>query len=128
MKFLLDTHVLFWAAATPNKLSRSARKLLDDSANELFFSAASIWEIAIKKSLFKDSLNIESHALRRALMDNEYIEIPINGEHAAAIELLPPVHKDPFDRILIAQAITEGITLLTVDPVLVKYPGPVRKI
>lgn len=128
MKFLLDTHVLLWAAATPLKLSKTARKLLDDSANELFFSAASIWEIAIKRSISKASINIESHVLRRALIDNEYGEIPITGEHAAAIEVLPQIHKDPFDRILIAQAITEGITLITVDPVLLKYPGPIRKV
>ncbi len=128
MKFLLDTHVLLWAAATPLKLSKTARKLLDDSANELFFSAASIWEIAIKRGITKASINIESHVLRRALIDNEYSEISITGEHAAAIEVLPHIHKDPFDRILIAQAITEGITLITVDPVLLKYPGPIRKV
>lgn len=128
MKFLLDTHLLLWASFSPEKLSTSARKLLTPTTTQLFFSAANIWEISIKKSLLRKDFVVDAHSLRRSLLDNDYAEIPITGDHALALELLPPIHKDPFDRILIAQSITEGITLLTVDPVLSKYPGPIRQV
>jgi PIN domain nuclease of toxin-antitoxin system len=128
MKFLLDTHLLLWASFSPEKLSMSARKLLTPPTSQLFFSAANIWEISIKKSLLRKDFDVDAHSLRRSLLDNDYAEIPITGDHALALELLPPIHKDPFDRILIAQSITEGITLLTVDPVLSKYPGPIRQV
>lgn len=128
MKFLLDTHLLLWAAGEPGRLSKAARKLLSDPANDLLFSAASLWEIAIKRTLGRQDFRVEPRLLRRGLMDNGYTELPITSEHALATEMLPPLHKDPFDRILIAQAIAEGITLLTVDSLVASYPGPIRKI
>lgn len=128
MKLLLDTHVLLWAAGTPDKLSPRARTLLDDPDHELVFSAASIWEITIKRSLGRGDFQVEPRVLRRGLLDNGYQELAITSEHAVAVNLLPPIHKDPFDRILLAQAYTEGITLLTVDEVVSRYPGPVRRI
>lgn len=128
MKFLLDTHLLLWAAGEPGRLSRSAKKLLSDPANDLIFSAASLWEIAIKRSFGRPDFRVEPRLLRRGMLDNGYIELPITSEHALATETLPPLHKDPFDRILVAQAMIEGITLLTVDTLVAKYPGSIRKL
>lgn len=126
MKFLLDTHLLLWAAGSPKRLSTQARRLLGDADHQLFFSAASIWEITIKRGLGRDDFQVEPRLLRRGLLDNGYQELPIRSEHALAIEALPPIHKDPFDRMLVGQAQTEGFTLLTSDPVVARYPGPIR--
>jgi PIN domain nuclease of toxin-antitoxin system len=128
MKLLLDTHLLLWAAGEPGKLTRAAKKLLSDPNNDLLFSAASLWEITIKRSLGRSDFRVEPRLLRRGLLDNGYLELPITSEHALATETLPSVHKDPFDRILVAQAMVEGITLLTVDSLVAKYPGPIRQI
>lgn len=128
MKLLLDTHLLLWAAGEPNRLSADARALIDAPENELFFSAASLWEIAIKRGLGRDDFQVDTRLLRRGLLDNGYSELPIGSEHAVAIDSLPSIHKDPFDRMLVAQAMVEGITLLTVDAYVAQYPGPVRKV
>ena len=128
MKLLLDTHVLLWAAVSPEKLSNGAQALLSDPQNELMFSAASLWEVAIKRGLGRSDFRIDPRILRRSLIDNGYTEMPVTGEHAVAIDSLPAIHKDPFDRILVAQSIVEGVTLLTGDSVLAKYPGPVQRI
>jgi PIN domain nuclease of toxin-antitoxin system len=126
MKLLLDTQLLLWAAGLPEQLPRAARALLADENNDLLFSAVSIWEVAIKRGLEREDFRVEPRLLRRGLIDNGYSELAITSEHAVAIDILPPIHKDPFDRILVAQALIEGITLLTVDPLLAQYPGPVR--
>jgi len=126
MKLLLDTRLLLWAAGQPNRLSAGARKLLDNPANQLLFSAASIWEVTIKRGLGRSDFQADPRVLRRGLLDNGYDELPILSEHVVAIESLPPVHKDPFDRLLVAQATVEGISFLTADSVVAKYPGPVR--
>lgn len=126
MKLLLDTHLLLWAAGSPNLLPEQARQMLEDMQNQLYFSAASLWEIAIKHGLGRDDFQVDARVLRRGLLDNGYNEIPIGSDHAVFIESLPPIHKDPFDRILVAQANVEGITLLTADTLVAKYPGPVR--
>ena len=126
MKFLLDTHLLLWAAGSPRRLSAQARKLLGDADHELFFSSASLWEIAIKRGLGRDDFQVEPGLLRRGLLDNGYQELPISGVHALAIEALPAIHRDPFDRMLVSQALTEGFTLLTSDPAVARYPGPIR--
>jgi PIN domain nuclease of toxin-antitoxin system len=128
MRFLLDTQILLWAAGQPDQLSEPARVLLDDPQNELLFSAASLWEIAIKKTLGRSDFQIDPRLLRRGLRENGYTELAITGEHAANIDILPPIHKDPFDRILVAQALSEGVILLTADAVVAKYPGAVRRI
>jgi PIN domain nuclease of toxin-antitoxin system len=127
MKLLLDTHVLLWAAGSPDQLSPDARVMLEDTANELLFSAASLWEIAIKRSLGRADFQADARVLRRGLLDNGYLELPITSEHAVFIESLPPIHKDPFDRILVAQATVEGIILLTGDTQIAQYPGPILK-
>ena len=128
MKLLLDTQILLWAAGQPERLSAAARKLLSNRRNELLFSAASLWEIAIKKTLGREDFRVEPRLLRRGLLDNGYTELPITSQHAVSIDGLPPLHKDPFDRLLLAQATSEGITLLTGDAQLARYPGPVRKV
>lgn len=128
MKVLLDTHLLLWAAGQPDRLSADARALIESAENELFFSSASLWEIVIKRGLGRADFKVDARLLRRGLLDNGYSELPIASEHVVAIEGLPPIHKDPFDRVLLAQAQVEGITLLTADPTLAQYPGPVRLI
>jgi PIN domain nuclease of toxin-antitoxin system len=128
VKLLLDTQILLWAAGQPERLSASARRLLTNRRNELVFSAASLWEIAIKNTLGRDDFRVEPRLLRRGLLDNGYTELPVTSQHAVSIDTLPPLHKDPFDRLLLAQATCEGITLLTGDAQLARYPGPVRKV
>lgn len=126
MKILLDTHLLLGAAGEPHRLSPAARKLINTPAHELLFSAATIWEVAIKRGLGRSDFQIDPRLLRRGLLDNGYVELPILSDHVVAVDTLPPIHKDPFDRLLVAQATAEGIMLLTADPIVGKYPGPVR--
>lgn len=128
MKLLLDTHLLLWAAGQPERLSADARVLLEAPENELWFSAASVWEIAIKCGLGREDFRVDVRLLRRGLLENGYRELPVGSEHAVALDSVPPIHKDPFDRLLIAQACVEGITLLTTDAVVAQYPGPIRKV
>jgi len=125
---LLDTQILLWAVNQPDRLPAAARTLLTDPDNDLLFSPASLWEIAIKNTLGRDDFRVEPRVLRRGLLDNGYAELPITSEHAVNIDSLPRLHKDPFDRILLAQAIVEGITLLTTDAQVARYGGPVRKV
>ena len=126
MKFLLDTHLLLWAAGEPRRLSKPARTLISNADNELLFSAASLWEVVIKQGLGREDFNVDARLLRRGLLDNGYSELPIRSEHVVATGGLPSIHKDPFDRILVAQAAVEGVTLLTSDSVVSQYPGSIR--
>ncbi len=128
MRLLLDTHILLWAAGKAERLSPAARLLLERPGHELVFSAASLWEVALKRQSGKGDFGAEPGVLRRTLIENGYVELPVTGVHAAATSALPPIHKDPFDRLLLAQAICEGITLITADETLASYPGPVRKV
>lgn len=127
MKVLLDTHLLLWAAGDPARLSPAARAIVDAPENELFFSAASLWEVVIKAALGREDFQVDPSTLRRGLLDNGYGELPVDSRHAVAVGGLPPIHKDPFDRILVAQAQVEGILLMTADPLVARYPGPVRQ-
>lgn len=126
MKFLLDTHLLLWAANSSNELPQKIRHLLEDEAQEPYFSAASLWEIAIKANLGREDFQIDTRILRRGLIDNGYLELAITSQHAVFIQSLPSIHKDPFDRILIAQATVEGITLFTSDTAVSQYSGPIQ--
>ena len=126
MRLLLDTHILLWGAIEPERLSRVASALIESPDNEIVFSALSIWEIAIKTGLGRADFRIAAGMLRRSLFDNGYVELAVTGAHAATLAGLPPIYKDPFDRMLVAQAIVEGFTLLTSDPTLAKYPGSIR--
>lgn len=127
MKLLLDTHLLIWALAKSSKVSKPVRALIEDPANELLFSVASIWELSIKYSLKPKGL-IVPYVFHQELLDLGYEELPVTGEHALAVISLPQLHKDPFDRILIAQATVERALLLTVDSTIATYPGPIRKV
>ena len=126
MTFLLDTHLLLYAAGMPERLPSVARTLLEDPESELAFSAASLWEVAIKNGLGRQDYRVDPRLLRRGLIENGYTELPVSGSHAVAADLLPAVNSDPFDRMLVAQAQIEGLTLLTLDPVIGRYPGPIR--
>lgn len=128
MKLLLDTHILLWAAGAPQKLHPEYRLLLTDRKNSLFFSAASIWEIVIKLGLRREDFKVDPHRLRRQLVVHGYTELAVTTDHALKVDALPLLHKDPFDRILLAQARSEGITLLTADPSIVQYGEPVLAI
>jgi PIN domain nuclease of toxin-antitoxin system len=126
VKYLLDTHLLLWTAGQPEHLSSTARSIIDDASNELIFSAANLWEVVIKSGLGRTDFQTDARILRRGLLDNGYSELAITSEHVIALATLPPLHKDPFDRILVAQSTTEGVTLLTSDPLVAQYPGLVR--
>lgn len=128
MKLLLDTHILLWAAGQPEKLSESARTLLTTPGNVLFFSAASIWEIVIKRSLGRENFKVDPRRLRKMLIVHGYTELLVTAEHALMVETLPLLHKDPFDRLLIAQARTEGMLLLTVDAAVIQYQESVAAV
>ena len=128
MHLLLDTHVLLWAAGTPDRLSSQAMNLLQDPENQLLFSAASMWEITIKRGLGRNDFRVEPAVLRRGLVENGYSELAITSTHVMAVGHLPGIHKDPFDRLLVSQAMTEEVLLLTADDVVAKYPGPIRRI
>jgi len=121
VRLLLDTHIVLWAAGQPERLSESARTLLTTPDNILFFSVGSIWEIVIKRGLGRDDFKVNPRRLREMLITHGYIELAVAAEHVLAIESLPPIHKDPFDRLFLAQARTEGMLLLTVDAVVSQY-------
>jgi PIN domain nuclease of toxin-antitoxin system len=120
--------LLLWAAEDSKRLSKAARELIADPENEKVFSAASLWDIAIKSGLGRSDFQVDAADLRRGLLDNDYRELPVLSSHAIFTTSLPPFHKDPFDRILVAQATLEGLTLLTADPIVLRYGGAVRKV
>ena len=121
MKLLLDTHILLWAAGRPEKLSGSARAQLTAPENNLFFSAASMWEIVIKLGLGRDDFKVDPYRLRTMLVVHGYTEIPVSAEHALRVHGLPLLHRDPFDRLLLAQARSEGMLLITADAAVAEY-------
>lgn len=128
MNLLFDTHLLLWAASEPQRLSAKARALLLDPSNQPVFSSASLWEISIKSGLERPDFNVDPRRLWRMLLVNGYRELPITSEHTVAVNDLPPLHKDPFDRILVAQARVEGLTLLTSDQTVAKYGDGVKRV
>ncbi len=128
MTILLDTHVLLWAAGLPERLTPDARAAIEDPETDLFYSAASLWEIAIKSGLGRAGFSVDARVLRHRLQIAGYTEVSVVGAHVSAVDLLPPIHRDPFDRLLVAQAQIEGLTLWTADAVLGRYAGPIRVI
>ena len=126
MRLLLDTHILLWAAVEPERLSLAASSLVENPDNAIMFSVVSLWEVAIKTGRGRDDFRIDAGVLRRSLFDNGYTEIPMIGAHAAVLTSLPPPSQGPFDHMLVAQAMSEGVTLVTADPQVAKYPGPIR--
>ena len=128
MRLLLDTHLLLWVADQPDRLSSTAHALIADPGNQPVFSVASLWEVAIKRSLGRKDFDVDPRLLRRGLIENGYEELAITSEHAVAVDGLPPLHCDPFDRLLIAQAMVEGLLLLTSDNQVAAYAAPVRRV
>lgn len=128
MRLLLDTHLLLWTAGKSHMLSKEAVELIAAPDNEIAYSVVGLWEIAIKNRLGRSDFSVDLPLLRRRLLDNGYRELSVVGEHAIALEALPLHHRDPFDRILIVQAMVEGMTLLTVDAALASYGSAVRKV
>lgn len=128
MRLLLDTHLLLWTAEASKRLPVQAAKLIADPNVTLVFSAISILEIAIKHNQACADFEADPLLVRSELLANGYEELPVLGQHAVAVAGLPPIHKDPFDRLLVAQATIEGILLLTADKRVAAYPGPVRRV
>ena len=122
---LLDTHLLLWAAAGNDRIPDEVLSRLLDEKVQPMFSAASIWEVVIKNALGREDFRVNPALLRRGLLENGYQELPISSLHALAVGKLPNLHRDPFDRILVAQATEEGFELLTTDQTLAAYPGPI---
>lgn len=118
MRVLLDTHIFLWAVAGSPLLKAGARRQIE-SAEAAYVSAASIWEIAIKARLGK--IEADTDELVGAIEQSGFIELPVRAAHAAGVARLPPLHNDPFDRLLVAQAMAEPLRLLTADPVLGQY-------
>ncbi|HEY2969653.1 MAG TPA: type II toxin-antitoxin system VapC family toxin [Casimicrobiaceae bacterium] len=121
MRVLLDTHILLWAVGEPAKLPPQARQAILDPTNEILFSAASIWEIAIKAQLRRRDFAADAAEVAGAAVDSGFDELPVRAQHGALTARLPMHHRDPFDRLLIAQAMTEPSHLLTVDTTLQRY-------
>jgi PIN domain nuclease of toxin-antitoxin system len=121
LKLLLDTHIVLWAAGRPERLPKSARSLLTAPENSLFFSAANIWEIVIKLALGREDFRVDPYRLRKMLVVHGYTELAITAEHALRVNALPTLHKDPFDRLLLAQARTDGMLLVTADSAVAQY-------
>ena len=126
MRHLVDTHLLLWAASEPERLSVAAREIMTDEDSQLWFSVASIWEVVIKASLGRADFDVDARLFRRGLLESDFAELTITGPHVTAVADLPPLHKDPFDRILLAQARTEGLILVTGDAALARYPGDIE--
>jgi len=121
VRLLVDTHLLLWAAASSRRLPRGARALIEDPANEVYYSAANIWEIAIKSALRRKDFRVDVPALLAALPRMGFVELAVTGAHAARVVQLANIHRDPFDRLLVAQSVVEPLTLLTNDRLLARY-------
>ena len=123
MSFLVDSHVLLWAAGVPDRLPADARTLIENPATKLIYRVASLWEVAIKNGLGRADFSVDPSLLRRGLLENGYTELDVTGAHVLVVHGLPPFHNDPFDRLLVAQALIEGVTM---DEAVRRYPGPIR--
>jgi PIN domain nuclease of toxin-antitoxin system len=126
MRVLLDTHLLLWASARTRRLPKEARRILENPRNEVHFSAVSLWEIAIKLGLRRTDFRADLGLLRPALSEMGFVELPVTGAHAERLVDLPPIHKDAFDRMLVAQSLSEPFILLTNDDALEAYGEVVR--
>jgi len=126
VKLLLDTHLLVRAMGEPAWLGPALRELLEDPQHTLCFSVASLWELVIKAALGRGGVQVQPSVLRRTLLDGGFVGLPIEAAHVLAVAQLPPLHRDPFDRLLLAQATVDGLLLVTADSHVAAYPGPVR--
>ena len=121
MRLLLDTHLLLWALAEPDRLDATTKGVLEDASNEVLFSAASVWEIAIKAGLGRANFAFDPQQIVRAAQDTGFVELPVRSDAAVLVTKLPLHHRDPFDRLLIAQAMSEPVRFYTADPLLLSY-------
>lgn len=121
MKYLVDTHLAIWSVADSGKLSAKAAELMRDDSSIFFFSAASVWEIAIKRAKHPEDVPIGAEEARNLFLEAGYRELPVSSLHSILVERLPPLHADPFDRMLVAQAQAEGMKLLTHDHIIPQY-------
>lgn len=121
MRLLLDTHLLLWALAEPDRLDAATRAALEDAGNAVLFSAASLWEIAIKAGLGRPDFAFDPAQILQAALETGFVELPVRATAAMQVAKLPPHHRDPFDRLLIAQAMSEPVRLYTADPLLPPY-------
>lgn len=124
MKLLLDTHIALWAVSDDTRLSKRARSLILNPSADLFVSVASLWEIAIKHALGRtgsSAMPVSASDAREAFIESGFILLDVTSEHVLAVETLPPIHGDPFDRLLVAQCLSEPMRLLTHDAALVRY-------
>ena len=128
MRLLLDTHLLVWAAGAPHRLSGIARDMIEDPGNALVFSVVSIWEVAIKHGLGRPEFRTEPRVFRERLLSNGFEELLITSEHVVGVATLPAIHRDPFDRLLVAQAIAESLIFVSGDRQVAGYPGPIRRV
>ena len=128
MRVLLDTHILLWALAEPRRLDRETRATIESSDTEVLFSAASIWEIALKSGLGRSDFAFDAEEIAQAALDTGFTEVAVRAKAAALVARLPLLHRDPFDRVLVAQAIVEPATLYTADQQLVPYSDLVRHV
>jgi PIN domain nuclease of toxin-antitoxin system len=126
-RLLPDTHMLLWLADDSPNLPTSAADLLRSEENEVFFSAASIWEISIKYGLHRPHFVVDPRMLRKGLLKIGFKELPIVSEHVIAVSNLPNIHRDPFDRLLVAQAQVESLMLMTTDKKLAQYGPHVKR-
>ena len=127
MQLLLDTHLLVWAMGEPERLDPALVRLLEDPMNTPVFSVASLWELVIKRGLDRPDFRLEPPLLRQALLEAGWRDLPVVAHHVLAVGQLPGLHRDPFDRLLLAQAQADGLLLITADQQLAQYPGPVRR-
>jgi PIN domain nuclease of toxin-antitoxin system len=126
LNLLLETPVLLWSALGDKRLSREAENLISCPESKLWFSAASLWKVAIKSGLGRPDFRIDAGALRAGLLANDYSELAVEGRHVLMLRQLPNLHCGPFDRILLAQVVAEGLALVTSDRALGEYGGIVR--
>ena len=127
MQLLLDTQLLVWAMGEPDRLDPALVRLLEDPMNTQVFSVASLWELVIKRGLDRPDFRLEPPLLRQALLEAGWRELPVEAHHVLVVGQLPALHRDPFDRLLLAQAQADGLLLITADQQLAQYPGPVRR-
>jgi PIN domain nuclease of toxin-antitoxin system len=127
MRILLDTHIALWAVTAHASLSSQAKKIILE-ADEVFVSVASTWEIAIKHSIGKGDMPVSAAQALQAFTDAGYVMLDIKPQHTLKVEALPPIHKDPFDRMLVAQALCEPLVLLTRDPQVVQYGAGILQV
>ncbi len=128
MNLLLDTHIALWAITDSSKLPKKARDMIESSKSSVWISAATVWEIAIKHSLGRGDMPVSSQDALRYFRESGYRFLPVEPEHAAAVEELATHHADPFDRILVAQALVEPLRLMTHDPMVARYNDTIIKI